>query len=136
MQSIVIKPSGAVATARVVLLGLFTLLALPLVFDRGAFVFALLLLALPYGFVAWLHAVTPRSADVEGLTMGFGKRLLWKELMDVQVIRQELHGATVNHRLVMRFPNGVARFGIAQCENGWEALAFIERTLGRKLLSA
>ncbi len=80
------------------------------------------------------HAVTPSRVDINGVTLGFGRRAQWKDLRDIQVIKQVRAGQAVNYRFVLTFVGATARFGLNQIENGREVVTFIERATRRILL--
>src|SRR4051812_18818606 len=50
-----------------------------------------------------VYAVIPKSLDGEGVSMPFGRRFLWRDLKDIQIIGQVRYGRTFGYRYVFVF---------------------------------
>jgi hypothetical protein len=134
-DTITVKLDGGVRLARVMLavMGLGGIC----VFTRpdALHIFAgLCVMGTFWGIPIWVHALTPKTLDAQGLTCGFGRRFLWSDLEDVRVIAQKRGTRTVNHRFELKFKSGQARFGYNQVANAKEVVAFLERIAQRPLL--
>ncbi|MBS0657467.1 MAG: hypothetical protein JSR82_04375 [Verrucomicrobia bacterium] len=117
------------------MLGLCTLLALPLVYmgwKRGVAFMALFGLC-PLGFWLGFSLLEFRRGvavlDAEGLTRRDGRRFLWRDLREIRRVHMRFQsGQTgpLNH-LELHFPNGQARIFPLVIEHAAEALAFVDR---------
>ncbi len=83
-----------------------------------------------------LHAGTARTADGEGITLGFGRRFLWSDLVGCDYVREVQRTSTGGTRTVggyhrLRFKNGAIKLRSHRYAN-WDACwQFVEPHLRR-----
>lgn len=137
---VVIAHSIVTETIVDVMLGLFgtVMMLRGVTGNDGAGVFALLGLTL---FAAIgvhrliLHAIRPSEADAEGLTLGFGRKLRWKDFKSttrVKVVTTKKRW--LGYYLKLQFTNGRVTLDPLNTSN-WDRLeAFINRGVGRQVV--
>jgi hypothetical protein len=100
----------------------------------------LVLLAFPLVFQLVRHALQPREADEEGLRLGFGRVLRWRDFVsvtDVTYRRRDDHGMpsrVTGFACKLHFRNGTAKLEPLATSN-WERVRdHINRCLGRPVV--
>ncbi len=86
------------------------------------------------GVPIWLFRMWPVGVDSDGLTMRGGRRLLFRDLVDVKSVRTFRRGQEIAWRVELKFKNGEARIDSITFDNAYTACSFIERVIQRRII--